>query len=206
MTLTQEARKPLPKPGQTIRTSIPFYHKESVAYLIERMKKYISEGSRQSIVRAVADECRVSMEKKPGIDTLKAIHVWGADRFTYMDDPVSQQVIETPMRMIRRINAIEEATHTAMLPFLKGDPRKKIAVPGKIGGTSACSTILLLSIVRAAGFRDLMLRLGGHDGVLHYAWGQVKVGAQWLEVDFLNREFGKLLPFDCYETTALPRK
>lgn len=206
MTLDREARKALPKPGQTTTTALPFAPEESMGYVVGRMKKFILEGSCHSLVRGQAEQLRDLGEKTAGLSTLKAIHAWGVNRFTYMDDPINRQVIETPMRMIRRINAMETAADTAMLPFLKGDPRPKIAVPGKIGGTSACSTILLLSIVRAAGFRDLMIRFGGHDHVLHYAWGQVKVNRQWHEVDFLNGEFGKLLPFDCYETIRLPRK
>lgn len=206
MTLAQEVRKPLPKPGKTTTTRFSGDYQESMGYVIGRMKKYIHESSTDPLVRGVAEQLRNAGEKKPGLKTLKAIHAWGLAHFASMEDPENRQVIETPMRMIRRIHALEAATEKAMLPFRKGDPRKKIAVPGKIGGTSACSTILLLSIVRAAGFRNLMIRFGGHDGTLHYAWGQVKVGAQWIEVDILNPEFGKLLRFDCYETLGLPRK
>lgn len=201
-----EVRKPLPKVGQTIVTKLPYFEEKPNEYLLGRMARYIREGSCHSLVRGQAMGLRNVDEKNPGLQTLKLIHAWGINRFTYMDDPVNQQVIETPMRMIRRIHAMEEAAEKAMSPFRKGDSRPAIAVPGKIGGTSACATILLLSVARAAGFKDLRIRLGGSDGTLHYAWGQVKVKSQWHEVDILNAEFGKLLPFQHYEAMAIRKK
>jgi hypothetical protein len=152
-------------------------------------------------VREKALELRAEREHRarPGIRTLRKLHAWGAAHFVYADDPPNVQVLETPMRMLRKLKVPAFATEGILAPF-----SSPIAGPSvqaaKIAGTSAGASMLILALAGAAGFGEIRLMFGGNEGTLHYAWGQVKIGKRWIDVDILHAEFGKHHPFGCYET------
>lgn len=198
------SRQPIPRPGKTVKTVLPCG--PNGGFVVGRMSTYIRQGCDDRVrdqARALVD---VNEGRVPGVNTLKNIHAWGVKHFVYMDDPENVSIIETPSRMIRKIHLLRDATAKAVKKFGGGDPRPVQIAPARIGGTSACATILLLSLARAAGFRELAIRLGGNGDVLHYAWGQVLAGREWYDVDILNESFGKSHRFECYESLEIPRR
>lgn len=199
-------RRPIPKPGRALKTALSWDEGESMKFVLGRMTKYIRQGCDSHVREQARALIETGDSRSPGLGTLKNIHGWCAQHFVYMDDPENLQILETPSRMIRKIKALRAATDAAMGKFRGNDPRPVQAAPARIGGTSACATVLLLSLARAAGFHDLAIRLGGHEGVLHYAWGQVLTGREWYDVDILNESFGKSHRFECYESLTVPRR
>ena len=215
----------VPGPGEVKHTELPDSW-DGIRYELERIVRFIQEGRKDAIVIDTARDVAhlaVQVAEQLGIKVteenrdqihLEAIHVWCRDRFVYVRDPVHMELIQTPARHLRRLEAnanwesysrrfVERMKQELATKFGKSMEASIVTAPMMTGDSDEAVTISL-AMAAAIGIEPLQLRLGGHDKQIHYVWGAAYVGGKWVDFDILHPEFGAHGDVEHYEDMAIP--
>lgn len=183
-----------PKPGETRHFALPDKF-DGIRFEVGRIVKMIQEARTDPLVIETARKIAVlstsGRKMKDELDrrfyTLKGIHAWCKHNFVYVDDPAHVELIQTPNRMLRGLQ-IPPQLHMAMWKPIAKELGGKLPKP-KIAGDSDEATTLVLALAAAVGFEHLMIRFGGTDGTIHYAWGGVSTDGYTYDLDILHPKF-----------------
>lgn len=215
-------KRAMPKPHETIRTPIPD-SMDGVRFEIARISKYVMEGCKDPLVISMAQKIAElaagtarQLGKKVTEETrkliwLEGLHAWCHANFEHVSNPANTEVLKTPGRMLRELDIPEEFARAMWEPIrdkmakAAGKDPARLSLPKpRITGSSGVAVCLLLTLAAAIGITPMRMRFGGHDGTLHYVWGNVFAAGQWHDVDILLPDFGKYETFDCYEFVEIP--
>ena len=227
--MTRPARRPdripVPGPGQVARHRLPAGIGNE--FILTRMIKMVQAGRRDPLVITTArkiaelsvaaarqDGRRAPTGGMSGTHVLDGIHAWGREHFEYVDDPAGIELIQTPARMLRQLE-VPRALHEAFWdPIRRGmtagrrkqdwSPRRRAAPAPRITGDSDEAAVLALALAAAVGISPLRFGLGGHDGSLHYAWGEAYADGAWRIVDLLHEERGAHPTFETVSSAEIP--
>jgi hypothetical protein len=208
----------IPKPGEVVKSAIPD-SMDGIRFEVGRISQYITEGCKDPLVIAAAQKIaelsigaarklgRKVTEKTRDLIALKGIHAWCHAHFEHVPNPAGAEVIKTPNRMLRELEIPEELARAFWEPIRDSMAKKskKLAMPKpRITGSSGVAVCLLLTLAAAVGITPMRMRFGGHEGVVHYVWGQVFAGNRWHDVDILLPKFGRHQEFEHYEVVEIP--
>lgn len=212
----------VPAPGKIVRTPIPD-SLDGIRFELGRLVKYVQDGHKDPRIITLAQKIaelssgtarqlgRAVNGKTQKLIWLRGIHAWCHGHFEHLPNPANVEVLKSPARMLRELDipeafaqAVWEPIRDKMARDAKKDPSKLSLPKPKITGSSAVAVCLVLTLAAAVGIVPVRIRLGGHDGTLHYAWGQVEVGGKWYDVDITLPTFGKHEQFDTYEFLEIP--
>jgi hypothetical protein len=199
----------IPKAGEVRRIELPDTF-DGIRFEIGRMIDYVQECRNDPLIKSTASkivdeylENRRSSDERIAISHLKAIHAWGKERFVEVPCPPGIEIIETPMRLVRRSMIPPEAEAAIYAPFVR-DPGSILRLPEPKIATSLISSVsLVLSLVGSLGISSLRIRFGGTDGTLHYAWSSARVYGRWFDLDLLE-PFGERRSFEHMEDLEVP--
>jgi hypothetical protein len=208
----------IPKPGEVVKSAIPD-SMDGIRFEVGRISQYITEGCKDPLVIAAAQKIaelsigaarklgRKVTEKTRDLIALKGIHAWCHANFEHVPNPAGAEVIKTPNRMLRELEIPEELARAFWEPIRDSMAKKskKLAMPKpRITGSSGVAVCLLLTLAAAVGITPMRMRFGGHEGVVHYVWGQVFADNRWHDVDILLPKFGRHQEFEHYEVVEIP--
>jgi hypothetical protein len=217
----ESSEKPMPGEREILRPPLPD-SMDGIRFEIGRILKYIQDGHKdpvvvttaQKIAQLSADTARqlgqpVTPETR-GLVWLEGLHAWCRANFEYVSNPANADVIKTPGRMLRELEvpealsiAVWEPIRDQMAKAAGKDPSGLTLPKAKITGSSGVAVCLLLTLAAAIGLTPMRMRLGGHDGTIHYVWGAIHAGDRWRDVDILCEKFGEHPEFDTYEVVEI---
>lgn len=175
------------KRGETRTTTLP-PGVDGIRYTIDRMVTMIQDARKDPLVIATARKiAAVSGDQE--LYWLRGIHAWCRANFTYVNDPVGIELIQTPNRMLREL-LIPAQLHKAVWDDVAPAVGGSMPEP-KMTGDADEATVISLALAAAVGISPLRIRLGGSDGALYTCWGSAHVDGKWVDVDVLHEVFGK---------------
>lgn len=210
--------QPLPKPHETIRTTLPD-SMDGIRFEIARLSKYILEGAKDPLVIATAQKIaelsiatarqlkRKITDETRDLIVLEGLHAWCRANYEHVPNPPGVEIIKTPRRMLRELEIPEEFAGAMWEPIrdaMAKQPDKLTLPKPKVTGSSAVAVCLVLTLAAAAGITPLRMRFGRTDGVIHYVWGNVFAAGKWHDIDIREPKFGKHVKFSHYELVEIP--
>jgi len=190
-----DATQSMPKPGEIRKTTLPDAF-DGIRFEIQRLIRYIQDGCRHPLVivtaRRIVEEYlpwRQRDDALKDVEVLKVVHGWAQANYQHVPNPANVDIIETPVRQIKRLLVPPEAEAMIYEPFIRNAAALMKPQPPKITGSLANSMSLVLCLLPALGIKRLRMRFGGHDGTIYYPWASACAGGRWHDLDILR-------PFD----------
>ena len=194
-----DSTRSIPNPGEVRRMKLPDTF-DGIRFEIARLIRYVQEGSKHPLVISTAKRMvedyrswRGRKEALKEVETLMVIHGWAQANYQHVPNPPNISIIETPVRLVKRMLVPPEVEAMLYEPFIRNAAALMKPHGPKMTGSLANSTALILSLVAALGVGPLRIRFGGHDGTLYYPWASAWAGVGWHDLDILR-------PFDQPET------
>jgi len=199
----------MPKSGEVRRTSLPGTF-DGIRFEIQRLIRYVQDGCRHPLVISTAR--RIVEEYLPWlrrgevlkeVDVLRVVHGWAQANYQHVPNPPGVDIIETPVRQIKRLLVPPEAEAMIYEPFIRDARTLMKPQPPRITGSLANSMSLVLSLLPALGVRFVRMRFGGQDGTVYYPWASARAGGRWHDLDIL-RPFDDPEAFEHVEDINVP--
>lgn len=179
-----------PGEGEHFYTVLPD-NWQGIKWMLGRMRETVQRSISDTLVVQKAAEIMAAMNPEDRANPearLAAVYAWVREKFVYRPDPVGNELVQSPHRMVK-MTMIPEATMGAILaPALavrqgvtlsayKVEPRPSF-MAGDCDDASQASASLVSS--EPVGI-PTQFKLGGTDGNegMHHIWTQAQIGGVW---------------------------
>jgi hypothetical protein len=185
---------------------------DGIRFTVGRMVKMIQDARKSPVMISMGQKISSmavgSRKKKKARQReefiLRGIHAWCRENFTFVNDPVGVECIQTPERMMRNLDIPRQVQKAIWDPIGKALGGRM--PPPRMTGDADDITVLALSMAAAVGISPLYVVLGGDKGsrTIMTCWCRADVRGKVYDFDVLSEKFGKPSGWDEMEKIEVP--